>query len=149
MQEILGDSEIGDLVKIDIGNYGDYIYLDKSNNLFKSEFESFRNWFFREYRRSGLAIEKESKKKYSKRAKREKGFDINQVSKIALIRESFCMEGVERINKLFGQDILKKYFKDSYSLNNSFVPDEISISDFIEEVAPIIKEVYKEEVKGV
>jgi hypothetical protein len=68
--------------------------------------------------------------------------DVDQYSELVNIYATAYKEITEQLEELFGQDVLKKYFRICYEINPDFIPDIDYIGDFLEEMAPVLNEVY-------
>lgn len=156
MSYSIGKRISNDLVKVEVNDFGDCIYLNPSDASFQTRYLNLLKWVnAKEKELRELAEQKD--KEYGGRSiitKNEDGdpeIDFDQLADLVDIQVGFYRECEEQINGLFGQDTLKKYFKLAYDVNPNFVPDENCIADFLEEITPVLNEVYNtrfERVKG-
>jgi len=156
MSYSIGKKLTENLVKVTVNDFGDYIMLDPADASFQTRYINLLKWVEEKQKELGKLAE-EKDKQYEGRqiiTQDEDGnseIDLEQLSDLVEIQTKFYRECEEQINALFGQDTLKKYFRVSYEVNPGFLPDEDCIADFLEEITPVLNEVYNarfERVKG-
>lgn len=136
-----------DLVKVVVNDHEEYILINPGDASFPHKFSEFLHWL--DGRTAEL--EKTSKKmgeKYEGKpmiSQNEDGdtvVDSEQLLAFTQIQMDLYKECEEKIDSLFGQDTLKKYFRAFYEINPDFTPDENCITDFIEEISPVLEKAY-------
>lgn len=152
----IGKKLTENLVKVDVNDFGDYIMLDPSDASFQTRFFNLLKWVD-EKQKELTSLAEEKGKKYEGRkliTQDEDGnteIDMEQLSDLVEIQTSFYRECKDQINALFGQDTLEKYFRVCYEINPAFLPDEDCIADFLDEITPVLNQVYNarfERIKG-
>ena len=135
-------------VKVVVNKYGDFIYLYPNSASFPTKYINLLKWA-EEAEKKYTAIAEEKKKQYEGREvirQDEDGnveIDVEQLSDLVKVETSLYAEYEEKINELFGQDVLKKYFRECYESDpNGFIPDQECINDFLEEITPVLNDVY-------
>ena len=63
------------------------------------------------------------------------------------LRTETYKESAGRIDDIFGEGTLRKYFRKFYEVNPDFVPDDECLYDFIEEMTPILNELFADRSK--
>lgn len=133
--------------KVYVNEYDDYILIDPGDHTFLGRFADFIHWL--EGKQVELdKISADMKAKYSGREmfkEDEEGnidIDTEQLADLINIQTSAYKECREKVEELFGQDALKKYFRLSYEINPNFIPDLDYIFDFIEEITPVLEKTY-------
>lgn len=153
MQEKRLGSKSGDnLVKIYVNEYDDFIFLDKSDTTFTRKFAELIEWM--ENKQKELESKgKELDKKYTGKPIISKDDDENvevdteQILLLTGMRVDLFKECAERIDSIFGEGTIRKYFRLSYEHLPDYIPDDTTISDFLEEITPVLEEIYKEKMK--
>ncbi len=140
------------LKKVYVNQYDDYIILDENDTSFIQKFAQIIDWM--EKKQSELKIKSaELSKKYEDKPllnnteDGEEDIDIVQLLEIAELRVNLYKECIIKIDDIFGKDTIRKYFRDAYENIPGYVPDDEALSDFFEEITPIIEEIYKAKVK--
>lgn len=133
--------------KVYVNEHDDYILIDPGDHSFLSKFADFIHWL--EDKQAELdKISAEMKEKYAGREmfkENEDGnvdVDTEQLTDLISVQTSTYKECEEKVEELFGQDALKKYFRASYEINPDFIPDIDYIFDFIEEITPVLDKTY-------
>jgi len=144
------------LIRVEVNDVGDYIVLNPADASFTTRYAAFLKWL--EAKEKELRkISDEADKKYEGRkmiSENEDGtldIDVDQYSELVNIYATAYKEITEQLEELFGQDVLKKYFRICYEVNPDFIPDMDYIGDFLEEMSPVLNEIYDahfEKVKG-
>lgn len=65
------------------------------------------------------------------------------------IRTETYQEASERIESIFGQGTLGKYFRKFYEINPDFVPDDECLYDFLDEMTPILNDLFADRSKRI
>lgn len=148
----LGSKSSDNLVKIYVNEYDDFIFLDKSDTTFTRKFAELVEWMEKkqeELEKKGKALDK----KYAGKPIISQGEDENvevdteQLLLLTGMRVDLFKECVERIDGIFGEGTIRKYFRMSYEHIPDYTPDDAAISDFLEEITPVLEEIYKEKMK--
>lgn len=143
----IGKKLTENLVKVNLNDFGDYIMLDPTDASFQVRFINLLKWMD-EKQKELTTLAEEKAKQYEGRqiiSQDEDGnneIDVEQLIDLVEIQTGFYRECAEHIDDLFGQDTLKKYFRVCYEINPAFLPDEDCISDFLEEITPVLNEVF-------
>lgn len=129
---------------IKVNNYGDEILLDTNNlGLFKrfaGLVEKADTYAERAQKESAQITEK-----YKDAAKDE--VNVNEVLEQVQVVIDFSKSMMEELNNIFGQDFIRKVYRDNYALDEYFVPDELSISELIEALAPVMEKTYGQRIE--
>jgi len=148
----LGNSNNDNLVKVYVNEYDDYIVLDRSDTSFTQKFALFIEWL--ENKQKELdAKGRELDKKYEGKPIVENGedgevkVDTEQFMILSEMRVGLFRECVERIDAIFGKDTIRKYFRQVYEYVPDYIPDDTAISDFLDEITPVLEEIFKEKMK--
>ena len=135
------------LVKVVVNDWGDYFLINAGDTSFQERFLGLLKWI-EEAQKNLNTLSEEKDKQYKGRAlittdeDGNKEYDLEQIEDLVEIQLKFYRECEQKINDLFGQDALKKYLRICYEANENFVPDEEYISDFLEEITPILNDVF-------
>lgn len=127
------------LYKIELNNMGDYIEISTADTgLFDRFVETYRQIVSaaKELPRRYRAIEK---------VRVIPGHENKTVEKIrANVR--FYEESAEKIDLVFGQGTLKKYFREHYEKIPDFMPGTEYFIDFFEQMAPVLEKLFGRKV---
>lgn len=152
MQERRLGNNNDNLVKVYVNEADDYIILDRSDTTFTQRFAQFIEWM--ENKQKELEVKgKELDEKYAGKPIVSNGedgevhVDTEQFMVLANMRVELFKECVERIDSIFGKDTIRKYFRQAYEHIPDYVPDDTAISDFLEEITPVLEEIFKEKMK--
>ena len=129
--------------KVIVNGDGDYVLLNPDDAKIRGKFMDLLKWITDQQKE----IEEKSKKYEGRKLitydeDGEAVVDIEQLNDVAKVQTTFYRECAERINGLFGQDILKKFFKVYYDLDPTFLPDEDCIATFLDAMTPVLNQVY-------
>lgn len=143
----IGKKISDDLVKVTVNDFDDYILINPGDASFPHKFSEFVHWL--DIKTADLEKTagkmKEKYKDVPMISEKEDGnvfVDSEQLLTFTQIQMDLYKECEERINALFGQNTLKKYFRAFYEVNPDFTPDENCITDFIEEISPVLEAAY-------
>lgn len=132
------ESGVG-LFKIELNNRGDYIEIPTADT-------GFFDRFVETCRQIGNAA-RDLSGRYREidEARVLPGHESKTVEKI---REKvrFCEESTERIDGVFGQGTLKKYFREHYGNTPDFMPGAECLIDFFEQMAPVLEKLFGRKV---
>lgn len=147
-ERTLGQKTQENLLKLNLNNKGDYIYLDDRDPTLFDGFADFLKWL--EDKEAEIQTkEKEIQQKYGNEiVKRDEDGEVESINTDALVemtkfRTNSYREAAERLNRIFGGDVLRKYFHVSYEINPDFVPDDECMYDFLEEIMPVMNELFE------
>lgn len=136
-----------DLQKVYVNEYDDFILINPGDHSFFSKFADFLAWINEEGAELDRIAE-ETGRKYEGRemiSEDEDGnteVDTEQLLELTKIRLDVCRMCNDKVDALFGQDTLKKYFRVSYEVNPDFVPDVDCIFDFVNQITPALEQIY-------
>lgn len=132
------ESGVG-LFKIELNKWGDYIEIPTTDTGFFDRFvETYRQIV-------NAARELPGRYREIDEARVLTGHENKTVEKIrAKVR--FCEEAAERIDSVFGQGTLKKYFREHYADIPDFMPGAECFIDFFEEMAPVLENLFGRKV---
>lgn len=123
------------LYKIELNDMGDYIEISIADTgLFDSFVETYRQI---------VSAAKELPRRYREIEKVRviPGHENKTVEKIrANVR--FYEESAEKIDLVFGQGTLKKYFREHYEKIPDFMPGTEYFIDFFEQMAPVLEKLF-------
>lgn len=135
------------LKTIEVNDFGDTITVNTGDTGFFKRFADMTKWISEKVASlSKLAEEKErqygGRPMTSTNEDGELSIDVEQLSDLADIQVSVLQECTEQIDKVFGEGTMRKYFRLAYENLPGFVPDEDCIADFMEEITPVMEELY-------
>ena len=76
-------------------------------------------------------------------------FNIDAFVALSKTRTDTYREAAAKIDRIFGQDVIRKYFRLSYEINPDFVPDDECIYDFLDSMTPVLNQIYADRAKRV
>lgn len=125
------ESDVG-LFKIELNKWGDYIEIPTTDTGFFDRFvETYRQIV-------NAARELLGRYREIDEARVLPGHENKTVEKIrAKVR--FCEEAAERVDSVFGQGTLRKYFREHYENIPDFMPYTECFIDFFERIAPVLE----------
>lgn len=139
---------LSNIVEIKANKYGDVIKIDASD---RSTVDRFANLIRRIDSLSAEYAEKEKalNEKYANTVPRDGDTDEDEIDVNQIIdRSRLCVESIidiiKEFEKVFGEGCIRKAFRESYELNEDFIPDEYAISEFLDAMIPIMADVYQE-----
>lgn len=142
------------LAKVFLNSNDDYIYINEKDATIFDNFASFLQWL--EEKEADIRKKEEAfEKKYGRQiVKYDEDGDVADVNAEAFaqysqLRTETFKESAERIETIFGAGTLKKYFRKFYEINPDFVPDDECIFDFIEEMTPVLNELFADRSKRI
>lgn len=143
-----------DLLKVIVNDNDEYIYINPNDGTFLDRFGRFLAWL----EEKTVELEKlgnEKAKKYNGKAivtENEEGdteIDIEQLLDFTSIQLEALTEISSKIDSLFGQDTLKKYFRAFYEINPEFIPDADCINDFLNQIIPAVNTAYDARIERI
>ena len=75
------------------------------------------------------------------------GFDAD-MEKVAGINVEFSKEAVRTVDSIFGEDTVKKVFRDTYNHIPDFLPSVNLITDFFEQVTPYMEKLFNRKLEA-
>lgn len=143
----IGSKLVEGAVKVTVNEYGDSIIVNASDAGFVKRFGDFLKWLEdKELEIAGK--QKELEEKYGDGDFASEDEDGNVIINtdalvdFAKVWSELYESAAVKIDQIFGQGCLKKYFRAFYEMNQEFIPDEECIVDFLEEISPIIGYAY-------
>lgn len=132
------ESGVG-LFKIELNNQGDYIEIPTADT-------GFFDRFVETYRQIGNAA-RDLPGRY-RETDEACALPRHESKTVEKIREKvrFCEESAERIDGVFGQGTLKKYFREQYENIPDFMPGAECFIDFFEQMAPVLEKLFGRKV---
>lgn len=142
------------LVKVYLNSNDDYIYIDDRDTSVVDRFADLIKWI-EDKDKEVADQEKSFKQKYGEDIiTRNEDGEIDDINADALV--AFCKfrretyrEASERIDRILGQDALKKFFRVSYEINPDFVPDDECLYDFLDAITPVLNQVFEGRAKRI
>lgn len=127
------------LYKIELNNMGDYIEISTlDTGLFDRFVETYRQI-------ANAAKDLPRRYREIEKVRVIPGHENKTVEKIrANVR--FCEESAEKIDLVFGQGTLKKYFREHYEKILDFMPGTEYFIDFFEQMAPVLENLFGRKV---
>lgn len=133
------------LIPIIVNEYEDKIFINIDDTTFVTKVINLYQWFDKK----SVEIEKLNSDYQEKMKNIEANKDVaaedldiykDFLKQVTDIYRDIC----ERIDELFGEGTIKKYFRKLYeAYGDEFVPDDECIEDFIEEITPVIEQLFK------
>ena len=142
------------IAKVYLNSKDDFIYIDEKDTSIFERFAALLKWL----EEKGNEItnkEKELEQRHGKdiitRNDAGEVTDINVDAFVAFskFRTETYQEAADQIDKIFGQNTIRKYFRTSYEINPDFTPDDECIYDFLDEITPILNELYSDRAKRI
>lgn len=133
--------------KVYVNEYDDYILIDPGDHSFLGKFADFIHWIEEKQKdidRAGTEMRKKyaGREMFSENEEGDTKIDTEQLIELVNLQLKTYKECEDKVDTLFGQDALKKYFRTSYEINPKFIPDLDYVFDFIEEITPVLERVY-------
>ena len=132
-------------IKVVLNKDGEYIMISPDD---ATMFDRFATGI-----RQIVTMANEMPKKLGEIEKQYKGKTDHQsrvAEAIAISRENvnFSREAVKIIDEIFGEDTIKKYFRDIYSKIPDFLPSSDCIIDFFEQITPPMEEIFNRKLNA-
>lgn len=132
------ESNLG-LYKIELNNMGDYIEISTADTgLFDRFVETYMQI---------ASAAKDLPRRYREidKVRVIPGHESRTVEKIRA-KVKFCEESAERIDLVFGQETLRKYFREHYEKIPDFMPGTECLIDFFENMVPVLEKLFGRKV---
>lgn len=127
------------LYKIELNNMGDYIEISTADTgLFDSFVETYKQI-------ADAAKDLPGRYREIDKVRVIPGHENKTVEKIR-VKVRFCEESAEKIECIFGQGTLKKYFRSLYEEIPDFMPGEECFIDFFEQIAPVLERLFERKI---
>lgn len=143
----IGKSRFENIQEVTVNEHGDTIRINAADATLRQKYNDFLNWLYP--RVNELKEETDKKEKlYAGReivSRDEDGnavVDTEQLSDLVETENGFYAECLAGIDEIFGQDIVKKYFRSDYEVNPDFIPDEQELIRFVDEITGVASEIY-------
>lgn len=132
--------------KITLNDRNECIYIDENDTSVMNRVSDFVAWL----ESTEVELEKKAREnaaRYDNAVKYDEDgeiedIDISTFSEVIKLQTELYREIVARIDDIFGEGTMKKYFYRSYEINPGFVPDDESLSDFLDQIIPVLNEIY-------
>ena len=140
------------LAKVFLNSDDDYIYINEKDATIFDRFAAFMKWL-EEKEADIRKKEEEHEKRFGKDIVKvgEDGevedVNVDAFVQFSRLRTETYKESAGRIDDIFGKGTLRKYFRKFYEVNPDFVPDDECLYDFIEEMTPILNELFADRSK--
>ncbi len=140
------------LAKVFLNSDDDYIYINEKDATIFDRFAAFMKWLEEkeaDIRKKEEEYEKRFGKDIVKVGEDGEVEDVNADAfvQFSRLRTETYKESAGRIDDIFGEGTLRKYFRKFYEVNPDFVPDDECLYDFIEEMTPILNELFADRSK--
>ena len=142
------------LAKVFLNSQDDFIYIDEKDAAIFDRFADLLKWL--DEKGNDLSKkENEIESQYGKDivTRDEDGdivdFNIDAFVALSKTRTDTYREAAAKIDRIFGQDVIRKYFRLSYEINTDFVPDDECIYDFLDSMTPVLNQIYADRAKRV
>jgi len=136
MSEALRISINSNIKRIECNGYGDEILIDVSD---ASVFDKF----------NAASEELDNlQKEYNKEADEIKErfpdeTDTDALVEVARFRIKYINRMIGTLDAIFGRGTVRKVFRENYELNEDFIPDEELLMEFLDQMIPIMEDLYK------
>lgn len=152
MQEFrLNQKSDESLVKVFLNENDDYVMLNQNDASFFDRYSQIVSWLNAkqaEYEKLVGEYQKKykGKKMFEEMEDGSLNIDSEQLSDFANLRTDLCKECVKKINILFGENTIEKFFRSIYDVIPDFIPDEDCIYDFFEEMSPVVSALFNKRI---
>lgn len=142
------------IVKVYLNDSDDYIYINDRDTSVVDRFAEFIKWL-EEKEKDISTKQAEFEKQYGKDIiTHDEDGEIDDINVDALVafckvRREIYLEATDQIDRILGQDAIKKFFRVSYEINPDFVPDDECLYDFIEAITPVLNQVFEGRAKRI
>lgn len=133
------------LQKVEVNSYGDCIFINANDAGIFDRFAEMLAWLDKTSDELD-AKERELGEKY-RDAGEERQLDA--FLEVTAFKKEIFRVTVEKIDNIFGQSIVRKYFRVMYEAYEGFVPDEECILDFIDTMTPVLNVIFEDRRKRI
>lgn len=140
--------------KLFLNDRDDYIYINDQDAALFDRFAEFINWIG-EKTAELQKQEREFAEKYGDEiVKKDENGNVEEINAPALLeiskmRTQTYRDTANKIDSIFGEGTIKKFFYVSYDINPNFVPDDECIFDFLEEITPVLNDLFADRKKRI
>lgn len=132
------------LKKIKVNEYGDTIILNLEDSSISGRYAKLIENLERiaeEAECEGNELEK----KYKDRpVMKDEDIDTEQVIEKTDFRIRYIEQMIEEIENVLGKDAIRKVYRECYEADEQFIPTEAAIIEFIDQMNPVMTQLYKE-----
>lgn len=147
MEFRIGSSRKNDMVKLYLNSADDFVYIDPNDSGLFDRFAGFISWLDDK----GAELEQKEKEigeRYGDAVIRDSegevaDFNTAAVLELCRLRTDSYREACRMLDGIFGADTCRKYFRDSYEINPDFVPDDMGILEFMEQITPVFNDIFR------
>lgn len=133
------------IIKVEINNYGDYIVIAADDPNFFDRFQEMCKIIIELSENASSDIESVEKEFAGKN---EIKYKLEKSSKLSELNIGFSEDVKKAIESVFGNDLFLKYFKEIYKQIPDFLPDGDCLMEFIDQITPIIEEVFEKKLEA-
>lgn len=136
------------LKKVIVNEQDDYILLNANDSSLVERYMELVKWLEEKQR-----YYEQQEKKFAEKYKDQKAIEqkengdveVNTDMLLDLTRMQceLYKETCSRIDAVFNQEVVKKYFRSCYEITPDFVPDEECIIDLINSLSEVVEKIYK------
>lgn len=153
LERRIGTNRQEEKIKLFLNDKDDFIFIDPNNSGVFDRLAEFTEWI----EKKRVEQEREEKEVREKNgaaiAYDEEGnisdFNATTMVQLCKIRTDSYREACAKMDSIFGPDTCKKYFRDSYENDANFVPDDICLLEFLEDITPVFNEVFQSRKKKI
>lgn len=136
------------LKKVMVNEDDDYIVVNANDATLVERYAELIQWLENQQTEMETkANELEEKYKGQSAVTKDEDGTVNvnteMILELTRVKSDLYKEVCTRIDNLFGQEVVNKYFKSCYELNSDFVPDEECIIDMVNSLSEVIEKIYK------
>lgn len=130
--------------EVTINQHGDKIYISADDAKMFDEFIKCFDFIIERSSASEKEIS-EIEKKYE--GKEETKDSIKMAVEMSQVNVAFSNEAATSIDGIFGENTVKKYFRDHYEKIPSFLPSVDCFLDFFEQITPVMEQLFDRKMK--
>lgn len=135
------------ICEVTVNSDGDKIYINPDDTTLIDRYVQLLRWFDltgQELEQTGEEMEKkyEGRSMIVEDGEGNTSIDTEQVVDFFAIQSKFYKDAMEKVDEVFGQDVIKKYYKVDFAINPGFVPDDSSLGDFFDEISDIMNTIF-------
>ncbi len=136
------------LKKVVVNEQEDYIVLNANDSSLVERYVELIQWMEnkqKELEEQGKAFEEKHKgqKALNKNEDGSVDYNTDMLLELAKMQCGVYKEVCEKVDAIFNQEVVKKYFRSCYEINPDFVPDEECVIDLLNSLSEVIETVYK------
>lgn len=134
-----------DTLRLEVNDDGEYIMISADDAIMFDRFAAGIRHIVE------LSDETEKKvEEIEKQYEGQTGFDadMEKVAAIAGINAEFSRETVRMVDSIFGEDTVKKVFRDTYNHIPDFLPSVNLITEFFEQVTPHMEKLFNRKLEA-